>query len=717
MTSTAKLTPVVRIDEGKCNNCYSCITACPVKLCMDGSGEKLLINPSLCIGCGNCVDACSHNARLIIDDAPAFFEDLKRGVKVVAVVAPAIASFFPGKYLNFNGYLGSLGVDAAFDVSFGAELTVASYLDHIKEKNPKMVISQPCPAVVNFIQIYHPELLPHLAPVDSPMLHTIKMIREYYPQYRSHKVAVISPCIAKKREFDETGLADYNVTMLSLKNSMGENRLDINSFPQVEYAGPVAERAVRFSSPGGLLETAERFAPGIGRRAVKIEGVHVTYPYLEEVSKLLGSGIALPPLVDCLNCDKGCNGGPGTGNIKVPMVVLENAIRARSDDLEEFHKTGKGDRWRKRYNNLVSRYWKKGLYNRSYRDYSGNNNLRNPSAEQAAEIYRGMGKTKPEDLYDCTACGYGKCEAMAAAIFNNLNKPSNCAHYNITLLAMEKKTTIYINQQLKTHIRRALEVIESITGLVEKLNVSINTQVGAVEESSEAAGHVISALKDTSDLSRQKREDVEGLIANAAKGQEAMKETIMAVDNISESVDGIASTIKIISVIAANTNLLAMNAAIEAAHAGEAGMGFAVVADEIRRLSESTRENSRGISQTLSSIIAAINNTSKRTGDAGGLINEMSGEINGFAGTMASLIDTLGDLSEKSSSITNSLGNLREHSEAVKTDYTETLSLIDVLRYDINFLAAMSADIVKAIEEGDSEIISRLVALEQETYG
>ena len=203
------------------------------------------------------------------------------------------------------------------------------------------------------------------------------------------------------------------------------------------------------------------------------------------------------------------------------------------------------------------------------------------------------------------------------------------------------------------------------------------------------------------------------LIENASRGQEAMRETIVAVQDISKSVDGIASAIKIISVIASNTNLLSMNAAIEAAHAGDAGKGFAVVADEIRRLSESTRENSRSISQTLSNIIAGINTTSKRTGDTGSLINEMSAEINSFATTMTELIDTLSELSSESSGITNSLKVLREHSTAVKDDYSEMLSLTDRIRYDINFLAAMSADIVRAIEENDQHIISRLTAMEE----
>jgi methyl-accepting chemotaxis protein len=152
------------------------------------------------------------------------------------------------------------------------------------------------------------------------------------------------------------------------------------------------------------------------------------------------------------------------------------------------------------------------------------------------------------------------------------------------------------------------------------------------------------------------------------------------VQGISQSVEGIASAIKIISAIAANTNLLSMNAAIEAAHAGDAGRGFAVVAGEIRRLSESTRENSRNISQTLKNIIDGITVTSKQSGDTDSRIVEMSKEINDFAETMTGLINTFNELSAESGEITIALDSLRDQSNAVKTVYAQMLSMTDNLR-------------------------------------
>ena len=692
MDSTA-LVSVIKINEERCFNCYACITACPAKYCMDGSGDVLTINKDLCVGCGNCISICTHNARELIDDTSRFFEDLNRGEKMAVIVAPAVASVFPGHYLNLNGYLKSLGVDAVFDVSFGAELTVISYLNYIKEKNPRMVIAQPCPAIVTFIEIYHPELLPCLAPADSPMLHTAKMIREYYPEYKNHKIAVISPCIAKRREFDDTRLGDYNVTMLGLKNRFDAQQIDLRAYPEMDYIGAPAERAVQFSSPGGLLDTAERFLPGIRRKTRKLEGVHAIYPYLTEISGLLKKpDINLPLLVDCLNCEKGCNGGPGTGNIRKTLDELESPIRERSAALERKLNPKEKQRLHEKYNKMLNRYWKKGLYERSYLNRSGNFRLKTPSDADLKDIYDSMKKFEPRDVLNCTACGYGSCEAMATAIFNKLNKPINCAHYNRILLEEDKGNMGELNQQLKSQIGKALNLLEGINNLVKVLDSRIDEHLKAVNESSAAAEKIVASLKSSSEVSTGKREVIKNLIENTARGQESMRETIQSVEGISESVGGIASAIKIISAIAANTNLLAMNAAIEAAHAGGAGRGFAVVADEIRRLSESTRENSRNISQTLSNIINGIDVTSKRSGDTDSLISSMSKEINNFADTMSELINTMSEQSRESHAITSALRSVREHSEAVKAGYAEVIAETRRLQSDMHNLATISSD-------------------------
>ncbi len=420
---------VIEIDSDKCINCHQCISACPVKGANNGSGDIIELNPDLCIGCGECIKVCTHDARLIVDDFPEAMSALYRKDPVIALVAPSVAANFPGNFLQLNGWLRSIGVAAVFDVSFGAELAVKSYLEHILNRQPRLVISQPCPAIVTFIELYHPELLPFLAPVDSPMLHAIKMVREFYPQYAGHKTLIVSPCIAKKREFVETGLGDFNVTMTSLAKHLEQNGIELAEFAPTEFDNDPAERAVLFSTPGGLLATAERELPEIRQVSRKIEGPHTIYRYLENLGPQLAQG-SHPLLIDCLNCELGCNGGTGTQYQHSSPDELEHKVTKRWRG-ERSHSQPVAPETLARLQASLDKYWREDLYARTYTDLSANPRImfKAPDEPRMQEIFRQMHKYQDSDVKNCSSCGYNSCRQMARAIHNGLNRKENCHFY------------------------------------------------------------------------------------------------------------------------------------------------------------------------------------------------------------------------------------------------------------------------------------------------
>ncbi|MGE5681150.1 MAG: methyl-accepting chemotaxis protein [Bacillota bacterium] len=741
-----KLSRVIEIDKANCNNCQKCIAACPVKYCMDASGEQITINDDICIGCGECIKACTHNARRIVDDFDAAFEALKRREKIIAFVAPAVAAEFPDTYLNFNGWLKSIGVSAIFDVSFGAELTVKSYLEHISENKPEMVIAQPCPAIVTYIEIFQPELLKHLAPADSPMMHAMKMVKHFYPAYSNYKMMFISPCAAKKREFDEVGIGDFNVTLKNLKEYINKNNINLSRFPEVEFDNDPAERAVAFSTPGGLIKTAQRELPEIANSARKIEGPHSIYHYLSGLDKDIKKKVT-PLLIDCLNCELGCNGGTGTCRDK-SQDEFEYSVERRNKRMQEFYRSSnpfkRNSIAKKKLKQTIDKYWKKGIYKRKYTDLSDSNfkrNIKIPSKNEITKIFHEMGKYKESDIQNCSNCGYSTCEEMAIAIYNGINKKRNCHHqfyaksFEKMIEAFNKFSEGDLTVKLEIHrddvVGKAFEgfnyAVESIKELITSINsaaeetdeaakrISVETgqlASGSHEQSIEASeiGSAIAQMtytimdntKNTSSATKTAQEAGD----NAKEGGIVVQDTISGINRIAEVVSGsahqvellgkssehIGEIVQLINDIADQTNLLALNAAIEAARAGEQGRGFAVVADQIRKLAEKTTKATSEISAMIKQIQSDTSNAVKSI-RKGSIEAEQGKELAAKAGT--ALDQIIGKTKLVADIIRQVAAASEEQSAASEQVSTNIKGIIDITQHS----AESAAKITKAADD------------------
>ncbi|MBQ1880541.1 MAG: 4Fe-4S binding protein, partial [Lachnospiraceae bacterium] len=425
----------------KCISACSCMGACVSTEPDEEGRSRIEVDKDRCISCGACFDACEHHARAFRDDTEEFFADLKKGEKITVLIAPAFLADYPKEYERVLGGLKKLGVKRFISVSFGADITTWAYINYIQKHNYLGGISQPCPAVVGYIERYLPELLPKLFPVQSPMMCSAIYARKELGV--TEKMAFISPCIAKKMEISDPnnkGYISYNVTFdhmmkyVKEHNLMGEPIKD-----EIEYGlGSI------YPMPGGLKENVYWL---LGNEVFirQIEGEKRMYHYLQQNADRIKGGKTPYLFIDALNCENGCICGTATD----PEITDSDDPLYHIHDIQEsVKKNDKKSAWsrlitpEKRMAALNRQFANLKLedYLRKYTDRSSQCHVKAPTAGELDRIFNEMNKTTQESReINCSCCGYETCSMMATAIYNGFNHKDNCVHYLKDLVELEKK--------------------------------------------------------------------------------------------------------------------------------------------------------------------------------------------------------------------------------------------------------------------------------------
>ncbi len=635
---------IINVDIDKCVGCNACVRACPVGDAniarMDENGKlKITIDDEKCIKCGACIRACSHGARSYIDDTEQFLNDLNHGQEIALIAAPSIKIAFDGNWRHALQWLHDHGAKKIYDVSFGADICTWAHLRYLERNPGKKLISQPCAAVVNYVQRHKPELFSNLSPIHSPML-CLAVYMKKVLGYRG-KIAAISPCVAKIEEFRETGLVDYNVTMEHLHRYFEKNNIrlpEVKIFSEFEFDGKQGLEGAIYPKPGGLMSNILTHAPNLN--VITSEGTESLYHDMETYSELREQD--KPDLFDVLNCGDGCNGGPATG-VHYQRFAMNNIMH----DVEQYaRKVRKANTTKKGIDQQFAEFDRTlnlDDYIRTYKRYPIDK--KGTSQKEIDNAFALMGKhTDAEKRFDCHSCGYHSCRDMAIAIARGLNTPENCHEFMMKSIQEERQRVNEVNEKVLAMNDELMRVFKE---LYENIAAVKQETEQIQQESSRSSQEMANVSRRIEDLNQMNQ--------NITQAMLAINQSIAKYNEMTQNVEKIAGKI----------NLLSLNAAIEAARAGEAGRGFAVVASSIRELSDnsktsvgSAKENDDEIRNAIENVNLAIENFDTTVKE---LITVTDGAIEGVKTT-----------SDNSQSIKKSMEDLEQLAKDVEDMIIET---------------------------------------------
>ena len=393
--------------NAKCKDCYKCLRECPVKA-IEVKNHQARIIESRCILCGRCTLICPQNAKIVHSSLNEVKQIINSGAKVIASVAPSFLSSFGLKDFNvFRIALAKLGFFDAEETAYGAELVTQKYKTLLESKQFKNFITSACPAVCRLVQTYYPKALQYLAPVDSPMIVHAKMIRQQHPDA---KVIFIGPCIAKKREAIESGIIDGVLTFDDMQELFAEKNIVLDEIIDISFENKRATACLSKAYPisHGVLKSFSELPKGYDYMAV--DGPDRCVDALQNIENL--ENVFLEMNI----CKDGCVNGP----CSLSVNIKGGSIKATSDVLKYY----KND-----IRTLAPHQYEEHNIDLDKSYPRIRNNSMPPPEREIKCILAKIGKHKPEDELNCSACGYDTCRDKAWAVYNGYTDAEICLPY------------------------------------------------------------------------------------------------------------------------------------------------------------------------------------------------------------------------------------------------------------------------------------------------
>ena len=254
--------------------------------------------------------------------------------------------------------------------------------------------------------------------------------------------------------------------------------------------------------------------------------------------------------------------------------------------------------------------------------------------------------------------------------------------------------------------------MEQVANNIGRLSDQVETQAAAVTQSSAAIEEMIANIQSVTATLAKNAVNVHELQNSAEAGRGSLQEVAADIQEIARESEGLMEINSVMENIASQTNLLSMNAAIEAAHAGDAGRGFAVVADEIRKLAESSSEQSKTIGNVLKKIKGSIDKIGVSTDKVMDRFELIEQGVKTVAEQERSIQNAMEEQNHGSKQILQASGQVNDVTQQVKSGSQEMLEGSKEVIQESKNLGRLTQEITNGMNEMavGSEQVNKAVA-------